>query len=130
MTNNIAPLVLAVDDDPNFLEVIVAKLESQGFKIATATDGNEAIAKAKGLKPDLILMDVEMPNKDGLSTVADLSQDPNTKHIPVIFLTNMREEAVEPLAERISLHIDSQHYFKKEDDYNTLMGKIRHAVAA
>src|SRR5688572_9743023 len=94
MTNNIAPLILAVDDDRDFLEIIQAKLESQGYRVITATDGNDAVAKAKSAKPAIILMDVEMPHKDGVATTLTLHADPLTSHIPIIFLTSLGDSSM------------------------------------
>lgn len=130
MTNNIAPLILVVDDEAGFLEIMQAKLESQGFRVAGASDGIEAEAKARQLQPAMILMDVEMPHKDGISAAKELADDPRTKNIPIIFTTNLRRELVESLASGASLPINTHNYFRKDDDYGRLMTEIRQAVAA
>lgn len=130
MTNNIAPLILVVDDDPGFREVMQAKLESQGFKTITAVDGDDAVLKAKKEKPGVILMDIEMPNQDGISASVELLKDPQTKTIPTIFVTNLSQDTAESLARRVSLHVDSEHYFRKDGDYNFLLRQIRSSVTA
>lgn len=130
MTNNIVPLILVVDDDPGFLEVMQAKLESQGLKTITATDGNSAIAKAKRENPGIILMDVEMPGKDGFTAAAELARDPQTKNIQTIFVTNLTKETADSLAKKVSLHVDSEHYFRKDGDYSFLLRQIQHATTA
>ncbi len=129
MTNNTSPLILAVDDDPNFLEIIQARLEAQGYRIATAEDGNEAIKQTKKLHPALVLMDIEMPGKDGMSAASELAADPKTKDIPTIFMTNLRKELVESLAAGVSFHLDNKNYFQKDGDYARLMTNIRSTVA-
>jgi len=128
MTNNVAPLVLVVDDEPGFIEVIQAKLESQGFQTISATDGNEAIAKAKKFSPALILMDIEMPNKDGFTAANELANDAATKAIPSIFVTNLSKDTADSLARKASLHLDTNNYFRKDGDYVFLLRQIRSLV--
>ena len=90
------PLVLIVDDEQDFLEIFGTKLSSAGFRIETAENGEEGIEKAKKLQTDLVLMDVKMPNINGAEAVLKLKDDPDTKNIKIIFLTNLgdpQEEA-------------------------------------
>jgi CheY-like chemotaxis protein len=122
--------VLAVDDDMGFLEIIQAKLASQGFEAITAADGEEAVARARAVNPAVILMDVEMPNKDGITAAAELANDPATSKIPTIFVTNLNQETAEGLAARVSLHMSNKNYFRKDGDYNFLLRQIQSAVAA
>jgi len=84
--------VLIVDDEPDMREFAQAALEGEGYQCHLAADGSEAIEKAKSQRPDLILMDVQMPKKDGFSTLYDLRQDPATKSIPVILLTGVAKK--------------------------------------
>lgn len=130
MTNNIAPLILAVDDDRDFLEIIEAKLVSQGYQVITAANGNDAIAKARAANPAIILMDVEMPEKDGITAASELAVDEKTKSIPTIFVTNLSKETASSLAQRVALHIDSAHYFRKDGDYVFLMKEVQSLIAA
>lgn len=130
MTNNISPLVLVVDDDPGFLEVMQAKLESQGYKTLTASDGNEAIIVAQKQNPAVILMDIEMPHKDGFTAAAELATDPKTKDIPTIFVTNLNRDLTDSLAKRVSIHLSSDNYFRKDGDYNSLLRHIQSFVMA
>jgi len=130
MTNNVAPLILVVDDEPGFIEVIQAKLESQGFQTISATDGNEAVAKAKKFAPALILMDIEMPNKDGFTAANELANDAATKAIPSIFVTNLSKDTADSLARKVSLHLDTNNYFRKDGDYVFLLRQIRSYVTA
>lgn len=123
------PLILAIDDEIDFLEIIRAKLEPQGFRVITATDGNEIMTKVKNEKPAVILMDIEMPNKDGVAIAAELAADPNTKNIPIIFVTNLDNEIADALAKKVSLHIDAKSFFRKDWDYNFLIKKIQGRVA-
>ena len=87
--------ILIVDDEPDIVEFISYNLSSKGYTIATASDGNEAIRKAKEVRPDLILMDVMMPNKDGIQAVKELRLIPDFEHTVIIFLTALSDEKSE-----------------------------------
>lgn len=84
-------LILAVDDNPQNLQIIGQRLEQSGYDVAIATDGNQALNFVKTQKPSLILLDIMMPKIDGLETCEILKKDPKTKDIPVIFLTAKTE---------------------------------------
>lgn len=86
MTKN-NPIILLVDDESQILDVYSAKLRQVGYEVFTASDGAEAIKLAKEKQPDLILMDVKMPVKDGVDAAAGLKEDPATSAIKIVFLT-------------------------------------------
>ena len=81
------PLILIVDDTVKNLQVLGTILKAENYKIAVATNGNQAISIANDTNPDLILLDVMMPELDGFQTCKKLKSLPGTKDIPVIFLT-------------------------------------------
>lgn len=83
--------ILIVDDTPDNLLVLFSYLEDQGFKVLLAEDGKTAIKIAQAKSPDLILLDVLMPEIDGFETCRQLKEKPDTKEIPVIFLTALSE---------------------------------------
>ncbi|RYD55215.1 MAG: response regulator transcription factor [Sphingobacteriales bacterium] len=87
--------ILIVDDEPDIVEFISYSLKSKGYAIATAGDGVEAIRKAKDFRPDLILLDVMMPNKDGIQTIKELRQIPDFEQTAIIFLTALSDEKSE-----------------------------------
>ena len=87
--------ILIVDDEPDIVEFISYNLKSKGYSISTARDGVEAIRKAKEVRPDLILMDVMMPNKDGIQAVKELRQIPDFQDTIIIFLTALNDEKSE-----------------------------------
>ena len=82
-----APTCLLVDDTPNNLTVLKEYLKDQGYQILVATNGENAITRAKKALPDVILLDVMMPGIDGFETCLRLKADPETAGIPVIFMT-------------------------------------------
>src|SRR5829696_2649375 len=81
------PLILAVDDTPENLEILSVRLEANGYEVQTAADGEEGLARARELEPDLILLDIMMPKLDGISVVRELKRDARLKAIPVILVT-------------------------------------------
>lgn len=84
--------ILIVDDEPDITEFIGYNLKSKGFLTTTAKDGVEAIRKAKEFRPDLILLDVMMPNKDGIQTLKELRQMSEFEDTAIIFLTARSDE--------------------------------------
>lgn len=83
-----APCVLIVDDEDDIREIAHASLEMiGGWKVLTASGGEEGVARAAEHRPDVILLDVMMPGVDGPATLAMLRDDPATAAIPVVFLT-------------------------------------------
>ncbi len=87
--------ILIVDDEPDILEFINYNLKNKGFLTTTAGDGVEAIRKAKDFRPDLILLDIMMPNKDGRQTLKELRQMPDFEDTKIIFLTALSDEKSE-----------------------------------
>jgi sigma-B regulation protein RsbU (phosphoserine phosphatase) len=83
--------ILAVDDDDLNLDVLAQRLSRQGHIVTTATDGLEALAKARQQTFDLILLDVMMPRLDGYGTLAELKADEQLRHIPVIMISALDE---------------------------------------
>jgi CheY-like chemotaxis protein len=87
MTNDPGPLILVVDDYQDAREMYAEYLQYSGFRVAEAKNGNEAVAQARSLKPDLILMDLSLPGMDGWEATRVLKADDATKHIPIVALT-------------------------------------------
>jgi CheY-like chemotaxis protein len=121
------PLVLIVDDIPQFLEIFGTKIRGAGFDVETAANGEEGIKKAKELKPDLILMDVKMPVLDGTDAVIRLMNDPDTKNLKVIFLTELGDprEEVQEVNRKFARDIGAIDYMKKSVDLDILLAKVR-----
>jgi len=121
------PLILIVDDEPDFLEIFGTKLSAEGFRIETAESGEAGIKKAKELQPDLVLMDVKMPKVDGAEALMRLKDDQATKNLKVVFLTGMGEPWVESqaLSKRFSKEFGALEYIKKTDDLEHLTERVR-----
>jgi two-component system alkaline phosphatase synthesis response regulator PhoP len=80
-------LVLVVDDDPDLVEAVSMELENENFRVAKAYDGEEAWEKIKEDRPDLIILDVMMPRKNGYTVCDEIKKDPKYQDIVVILLT-------------------------------------------
>jgi len=87
MTEQKAPLILVVDDYQDAREMYAEYLQFSGFRVAEARNGNEAVEQAFALLPDLILMDLSLPGKDGWEATKELKADTRTRHIPIVALT-------------------------------------------
>src|SRR6476619_5987462 len=85
--------VLVVDDDPDILKVVAANLAAAGLKVHTATDGYQAQARALTLEPDLIILDVGLPGRDGLQVLHALRGHEKTADIPIVLLTARTSDA-------------------------------------
>jgi two-component system alkaline phosphatase synthesis response regulator PhoP len=84
--------ILVVDDEQDILEIISYNLEKEGYHVFTASNGNEGIAKAKEILPDLILLDVMMPEKDGIETCQELRKIKELQKTLIVFLSARSEE--------------------------------------
>lgn len=84
--------VMVVDDSPTERHFLSEILTKQGYQVIMAENGEEAMEKAKSLKPDLILMDVVMPGLNGFQATRAISRDEETKHIPIIMCTSKGQE--------------------------------------
>lgn len=84
--------ILIVDDEADIVELLSYNLKAKGYQIATARNGVEALEKAQEFLPDLILLDVMMPQKNGLETLRDLRNFPQFSHTAILFLTALSDE--------------------------------------
>jgi two-component system alkaline phosphatase synthesis response regulator PhoP len=85
--------ILIADDEPDILEIIQYNLQQEGYDVFTAKDGDEALQKAKEVQPDLIILDVMMPKRNGVEVCEILRSQPAFKHTLIIFLTALNDES-------------------------------------
>lgn len=93
--------VLVVEDEEILLTALREELESGGYEVDGAADGEEGLEKVKSFKPDLILLDLVMPKMDGMEMLQKLKSDPQTRDILVVILTNLSD--YEKISEALSL---------------------------
>ena len=84
--------ILFVDDDNFLRKVYQAELEEKGYEVLLAADGQEGLEKAQISDPDLIILDMIMPQKNGFEVLTELQNNPATKNIPVIILSNLGQK--------------------------------------
>ena len=85
--------ILFIEDEPNLQRAVGGILEKEGYEVKNALDGELGLSEAKKEKPDLILLDLILPKKDGFEVLTELKQDEEVKNIPVIVLTNLESSA-------------------------------------
>jgi adenylate cyclase len=115
------PLILAVDDVEENLEIVTVRLEAQGYEVETARNGREAIEKARQLRPDLILLDIMMPEMDGIEATRRLKADETLRAIPIILLT--AKSGVEDVV--AGLDAGGDDYLTKPFEPTTLVARVR-----
>ncbi|MBC7073795.1 response regulator [Candidatus Parcubacteria bacterium] len=93
--------ILFIEDERNLQKSFSEFFQSKGFQFFSAFNGEEGLELAKKEKPDLILLDIILPKKDGVSVLKEIKTDPDLKDIPVIILTNL--EDIEKVSETMSL---------------------------
>ena len=115
-----AGVILIVEDEPRKLKLVRDLVRVFGFTTIEATDGQQGVELAKAQKPDLILMDIQMPVMDGLEATRILKADATTKNIPVLALTS---DAMKGDKERI-LQAGCDGYLTKPIDIQELLKKV------
>ncbi|WP_423460212.1 response regulator [Ottowia sp. VDI28] len=94
MSNNEVqpPHILIIDDDPDQLRLLVAALRNTPYRVSVALNGDQGYARATVLLPDLILLDVRMPGRNGITIARLLKTNPSTQHIPILILSALNDE--------------------------------------
>jgi diguanylate cyclase (GGDEF)-like protein len=114
-------LVLVADDDPDILRFVEFNLKLEGYEVATAPDGEKALAAAQEMQPDLVILDVMMPKMDGFEVCERLRNDPRTKYMSIIMLT-----AKSLSADRVvGLTAGADDYIIKPFDPTELLARVK-----
>ena len=103
------PKILIVDDEPGVVELIKNSLEKNDYEVVTASDGLEGVEKALSKNPDLIILDIMMPNMSGGDAVRALKSNSTTRNIPIIFLSVVVSKK-EEMKNELSVKIDNIYY--------------------
>ena len=120
-----AERILIAEDDDDVLETIQLNLELEGFEVHVARDGDQALAQARAVEPDLILLDVVMPGPDGVAVARKLKDDPRTRDVPVIFLT--AKSTASDAA--VGLAAGADDYIVKPFDPLDLVARVRRGLS-
>ncbi len=117
--------ILIVDDDPVLVKATTAVLESASYRVVAAYDGEEGLAKVASEMPDLIILDVIMPNKDGFVVCEELKGDPKYVDIPVIMLTSFAEKRGETsIPVSAGLTLEAEDYIDKPVKPDELLFRV------
>ncbi|OGG42060.1 hypothetical protein A3A21_03470 [Candidatus Jorgensenbacteria bacterium RIFCSPLOWO2_01_FULL_45_25b] len=120
--------VLIVDDDVEFTRILADKLESEGFSALLAHDGNQCILTTEESNPDLILLDLKMPNMDGADTLRELGKKSATKDIPVIILTSYNQDEPVKLDAETARKLGAIGFLEKGADLGEVVRRAREAL--
>jgi two-component system alkaline phosphatase synthesis response regulator PhoP len=112
--------ILVVDDEPDIVELLEYNLLKEGYDVSTASNGLEAIDKAKKFVPDLILMDIMMPKMDGIEACRHIKENPKLKNAFVLFLTARSEE----YSEIAAFEVGANDYITKPIKPRALLSRI------
>jgi DNA-binding response OmpR family regulator len=113
------PRILIVDDENDFIELLQYKLAGHGYDLIVANDGVQALSQARTMKPQLILLDILLPDLDGLSVCEILRRQPATKKIPIIFMSALSGDITKRTA---TMH--AEDFFTKPLDLNRLEKRV------
>ncbi|MGA3182854.1 MAG: response regulator [Verrucomicrobiota bacterium] len=116
--------ILVVDDEPDALELIETNLKAAGYEALSATNGQQALAKARAAMPALIILDVMLPEVDGLEVCKILRHDPKTASIPIIMLTARAAE----IDRVIGLELGAEDYITKPFSPRELILRIKNLL--
>jgi DNA-binding response OmpR family regulator len=116
--------ILVVDDEPDLVELVSFNLRAEGYEVITAANGVEALDQARAVLPDLIVLDLMMPELDGLSVCEILRRLPSTAPIPVIMLTAWKSE----LTRIIGLDTGAEDYITKPFSPRDLVTRVKNAL--
>lgn len=117
--------VLLVDDDPDMLETVGMMLESKGYEVGKAYDGVEGDESVGNRRPDVLVLDVMMPRKDGYTLCAELKKNPATRDIPIILLTAVGEAVpTTTYSHADGMATEADDYIPKPVDTESLVAAI------
>ena len=117
--------ILLIDDDVDFVEATKIVLESKPYEVIVAQEGNEGLRKAREEKPDLIILDVIMPVKDGFTAAEEFKKDPELSKIPVVMLTSFAARGGETsIAASRGLTLETEDYIDKPVSPEELLNMV------
>lgn len=117
-----AKKILLVEDDADLANLMKRKLTDSGFKPILVQTGQEALDYLKGNKPDLILLDILLPDIDGITVLTELTNNPETKDVPVIILSNLDQPGS---FEQVAAVGKYEYLVKAQTDLNKVVERIK-----
>lgn len=126
MADDTKKKIMLVDDDNALRQLYTVELAGKSFEVVEAKDGKEALIKVRQEKPDLILLDMVMPEMDGLGFLTELKQDLDLKNVPVIMLTNFGQENLIQQAYNLGV---TDYLLKYKVTQEEMVGKIEQILS-
>jgi formate hydrogenlyase transcriptional activator len=124
-TTDDCPVILAVDDNPDNLGVLLELLSGHGFRLLVAEDGESAMHQAEYVRPDLILLDILLPDMDGFAVCTALKQQPATRDIPILFMS-----ALTDTHDKVKgLELGAADYITKPFQHEEVLARVRTHLA-
>ena len=115
------PKILVVDDGKTMVKIISKKLQASGYEVISAYDGQEGVIKARKEKPDLIILDLNLPGINGFMVCRILKFDANFKHVPIIMFTARKSNA----DKWIGIEVGADAYLTKPIKLEILVEKVK-----
>ena len=117
--------ILIVEDETAIADAMKVGLDESGYQASVAYDGEDGLAKAKELKPDLILLDLMLPKKDGMTVLKEMREDDTTKDIPVMILSQLSD--TDKISEGVALGVVG-YLVKVDYSLSEVVEKIKEAL--
>ena len=117
--------IVCAEDDKLISTSLVEGFSAAGFEVTPAYDGEEAVAKIKEIKPDVVLLDIMMPKLDGFGVVWELKADPATASLPVVMLTNLSDP--ETVSKILEAGI-TDYLLKSEQSVDQIIDKVKEVL--
>jgi two-component system alkaline phosphatase synthesis response regulator PhoP len=125
-----AKKILIVDDDPDLVEAVSTILESKGYEVAAAYGGVEGLAKARTERPDLIVLDVMMPDKDGYAVCRELKADEKYRSIPILLLTAVVANIpTSKYTQQMGMEMEADDYVDKPVEPDELVRRVEALIS-
>jgi two-component system alkaline phosphatase synthesis response regulator PhoP len=122
--------VLIVDDEPDFVTMLKQDLQGEGYAVEVAYNGVEAIQKVKQSPPDIIVLDIMMPEKDGFAVCSELKNDDRYADIPIILLTAVSDHvSSSQYSHSQALDVEADDYLSKPASFEEILESIRSLLA-
>jgi two-component system alkaline phosphatase synthesis response regulator PhoP len=122
--------VLIVDDEPDFVTMLKQDLQGEGYAVEVAYNGVEAIQKVKQSPPDIIVLDIMMPEKDGFAVCSELKNDDRYADIPIILLTAVSDHvSSSQYSHSQALDVEADDFLSKPASFEEILESIRSLLA-
>jgi len=113
--------ILVVDDEQDIVDLISYNLSKEGYEVATASNGTDAVELAQRLRPDLVILDIMMPGLDGFEVCRTLRQDPSMQSTAIVFLTAKAGE----IDQILGLELGADDYIQKPISPRVLLARVK-----